>query len=180
MNRIAQIISIVLNPLVVIIAMSYLLTFSWFWGFLTTVFIILLSILIWILVKKKVFSDFDVSKQKQRPTLYFLEFSSALVYLSIIYYLHAPIILISQTLVVILILIAQLFVNKFLKVSGHMAIFSAATMMLVFVYGWPYLLGFIPIGILAWSRLKLKRHSLKEVIAGVIIGIIFSILIAVI
>lgn len=180
MNRIAKLISAILNPSVIIIVMSFALTLSLQWAILTFTIVLIQAIAIWILVKKKVFSDFDVSIKKQRPILHLMSLTSALIYLTIIYFLHAPIILIAQTLIVISVFIALFLVNKFTKASGHIAVLSAAIVMLVAIYGWLYLLGFILVGVLAWSRLRLKRHSFKEVIVGAIIGIIFSALIIVI
>ena len=179
MNRIAQIISSVFNPLVVVVLMSFLLGGIKF-GLITILAVAILSIIIIYLVKKKVFINFDVSKQEQRPLLYFLEFSTTLIYLSVIYYLHAPIILIAQTLAVLLVLLALSLVNKFTKASGHIAILSAAVTMLIFIYGIVFILGFLVIGLVSWSRLELERHLLKEVIVGLIIGVSVASLVAII
>lgn len=180
MSSIAKIISAGFNPFVVIIIMSFLLT-SFNWGFFTLAFVMIPAAIVKILVKKKIFSNFDVSVQKQRPLLYFILFTSALVYLSIAHFFHAPIVLIAQTLIILLVLITLFLVNKITKASGHMAFLSEAVMMLVFAYNnWIFLLGFIFVGVLAWSRLELKRHSLREVVTGATIGIILSALVAII
>lgn len=180
LNTIAKLISAVLNPFVVIMIMSFALTFSFQWIILTLAVLSILAIVIHFLVKKKVFSDFDVSIQKQRPLLYLLEFVSGLIYLFIIYFLHAPKELLLGTVIIILELIVLGIVNKFIKASGHIAILSAIVTLFVFAYGWFYLLGFLLVGILAWSRLTLERHSLKEVIVGLLIGILLTVLVIVI
>lgn len=183
MNRIAQIISAALNPLVVVIIMSFILIYedtkdiviSLQWGFITLIFILTLSVLIWILVKRKIFSNFDVSLQYQRPRLFLLEFTAALIYLATIYFLHSPVILLVQVLNIMLILIVLFIVNRFIKASGHIAIFSSLVTMLAFVSGAFYLPAFVLVGALGWSRIKLKRHSFKEVLVGGIIGVLVTV-----
>lgn len=188
MNRIAHIISAVLNPLVVIIVMSFILAYedtrdivvSLRWGLILLAFVLAVSFLIWILVKRKIFSNFDVSLQHQRPRLYLLELTAALIYLITIYFLHSPVMLWVQTISIILTLIALLFVNKFIKASGHIAVLTGAVTLLAFINGWLFLFGLVPVGVLAWSRLELERHSLKEVLTGGLIGVLASTALAVI
>ena len=121
-----------------------------------------------------------MSLQNQRPSLYLLELMSALIYLIIIYFLHSPVILLAQTVNIILILIVLFLVNRFIKSSGHVAILAGAVTILVFIHGLLYLLGFVLVWVLMWSRLILKRHTFKEVVVGAIIGIFVAFLVALI
>ncbi len=72
---------------------------------------------------------------------------------------------ISNTFLVILI-------NKYMKISIHVMGISGPLALFTFLFGFKMFM-FLPILVLvAWSRIKLKCHSLAEVVAGGLLGFI--------
>lgn len=181
MNYLAKIISTIFAPLVVIVPAAFVLSYletkniyvSFGWFFLTLIFVLCLVGCIFVLIKKGKFANFDVSVQKQRPLLILLELSFALVYFFALLFLNAPKELFFGIINIFLLLTTLLIVNKFIKASGHVAILSAIVTFFAFKSEIIYsLIGAILVLTLAWSRLKLKRHTLKEVLAGAAIGVL--------
>lgn len=74
----AKIISLVFHPMAAVFFAPLLLIYktthdfylALYWTMYTSVFILLLMVFTIIAVKKKIFSDIDVSKREQRPLLY--------------------------------------------------------------------------------------------------------------
>jgi len=179
---IAKAISNILSALAVTIEATFILTyigtknlFLTFEWTLTASFIILgLLLAVYYFVRKGKFSDLDVSTQKQRPLLFLLDFICAAIYLLVLYIFHAPKELFVGNLAVFAVVMILVVVNKFIKASVHMAVLSGALTLFVFMGGPVYLWGFLLIPVLAWARLKTKRHTFREVIIGIIIGISVS------
>jgi membrane-associated phospholipid phosphatase len=59
------------------------------------------------------------------------------------------------------------------KISGHGAAIGSMTVFLWGLYGTPAFMSILAIPLVAWSRLKLRRHTLMQTIAGSITGILF-------
>ena len=65
------------------------------------------------------------------------------------------------------------FINKSLKfrASGHACGVSGPITLLYHFFGNPILFLYLIIPLIFWARIKLKRHTYKELIAGTLIGI---------
>ena len=132
-KKIAEIISLILNPLVLLMPVPFFLVFektdnlirSLAWTGISTFFICLYLILIIVGIKFRIFSDLDVSKREQRPVLFLVGLFLAISYLVFLFLFHAPGILQIGTLALILGLFVIGVVNMFTKVSGHLAVLSA-------------------------------------------------------
>ncbi|HEX7542474.1 MAG TPA: hypothetical protein VF385_00105 [Patescibacteria group bacterium] len=187
MNKIlfAEIISFIFNPLIILIPMPFFLVFettgnlfySFQWTALTLIFMFLFLIFVLFGIKKGFFSDLDVSKRKQRTPLFLSGIILTLIYLCVLYYLRAPtILLIGGTSIILALSVFEL-VNKFIKASVHIATLSAFLTFFVLVEGWIYLPSFILIPLVAWSRIKTKNHSPREVAVGFSLGVLLTIFI---
>lgn len=129
-------------------------------------------LLLFISVKAKLLSNWDISDRKQRvwALSVFLLFLFA-DYFILSFFGTALIHMVFRYLLF-------LFLGFFLitlrtKISGHMLATTTVVCFLVYWYGWiaiPLVL-FLPL--IAWSRLKLKRHTLSEVIWGVVYPVVF-------
>lgn len=65
-----------------------------------------------------------------------------------------------------------IFINRYLKISIHAMGVSGPLALFTFILGFKVLV-FLPILVaVGWSRIKLKCHSLAEVVAGAILGFI--------
>ncbi len=187
-TNIAKIISLVLAPLVVVIPATFMVSFfgtknlllSFEWMLVSLFFILTLMAPLVFFVKKGQFANLDVSVREQRPLLFFIEFVFAAIYFSVLYLFHAPKELFIGIITIFALLIVFGIVNKFIKASGHVGMLSAIITLLVLKGGPIFLLGFLLVPILAWARLKTKRHTLNEVIAGTVVGVLVAALIAII
>lgn len=180
--KIAKIVSVLLAPLVIVVPGVFLLVFiqkynlqiALYWALLLLFFIVPLWAIIFWLTKAKKFSDFDVSTQKQRPLLFAIEAIFTASYLGTAYLFHAPSELFVGVIMIVALLAVMSIVNKFIKASGHLAMLSGGLTLFVLIGGSVYMFGYLLIPVLVWSRLKLKRHTFREVILGIIIGISVS------
>jgi hypothetical protein len=187
-KKIAELISLVLNPLVLLLPVPFFLVFektnnlprSIAWSGISTFFIFLYFILIVIGIKFGIFSDLDVSKRKQRPVLFLVGLFLAISYLIFLFLFHAPGILQIGTFALIVGLFVIGFVNMFTKASGHLAVLSAFLTFALLVEGWKLLGFFILLPLLAWARIKTKNHTLLQTVLGSVIGILTTVIVYVI
>ena len=187
-KKIAEIISLVLNPLVILIPVPFFLIFektddlirSLLWTGISMFFIFLYFLLVLIGIKFKIFSDLDISKREQRPEAFALGLLVIISFLICSFLLHAPGILQIGTFALILGVIVITIANTFTKVSWHLAVLSAFLTGIVLIEGWEFLPGFILLPLLAWARIKTKNHTLLQTIFGSAIGILTTIVIYVI
>jgi len=71
--------------------------------------------------------------------------------------------------------IILLFINKFWKVSVHSAGVTGPIFALIFVFGISALPLTSIVGLVGWSRIKLKNHTFAQTFAGTIISLIVGI-----
>jgi membrane-associated phospholipid phosphatase len=142
--------------------------------FLPILFLLIIPIFSWIFwnVKKKRYTDSDVSDRKQRKSLYFFIAGSMISYLTFVYLRYERI---DWVLLFLLILLMVMQIsNYFIKSSMHTAfnIFVAALMFTLNPFlGIIWLLVTILVG---RSRIILKRHTLPEVLSGAAIATVIS------
>lgn len=179
MISLARIISFLTNPIFVLFPIPYLLIYrfgyghilAFKWTLFSFIFLFIAGVFVIYEVKNKTFSDMDVSKREQRPLLFAVTTGITVIYLVSLYILKAPAILfISVWGIMVGILLATI-INTRIKASLHVCSITAVTLTLVRLYYLsPILLLIVPI--VAWSRIKIKRHSVPEVITGFILGVI--------
>lgn len=182
-KKIAELISLVLNPLVILIPVPFFLVFektgnlffSLQWAGISIFFIFLFFLFILLGIRFGIFSDLDVSKREQRPIMFLTGMLLTISYLIFLFLFHAPGILLVGTFALILGLIVLGIVNMFTKVSGHLAVLSAFLTFMVLVEGWEFLLGFVLLPLLVWARIKTKNHTLLQTVLGSIVGVLTTI-----
>jgi len=187
-KKLAEIISYVLNPLIVLMPVPFFLVFektsnlllAFQWTGISIFFIFVFFLLILMGIKFGVFSDLDISKREQRPVLFSVGMALTISYFIFLFLFHAPQILIVGTFAIILGIIVLGIVNIFTKASGHLAVFSAFLTFLVLSEGWKFLLGLLLLPMLAWARIKTKNHTVLQTILGTLVGTLTTIAIYVI
>ncbi|WP_234111353.1 MULTISPECIES: phosphatase PAP2 family protein [Chryseobacterium] len=142
--------------------------------FLPIILIMILPITVWIFwnVKRGNYSNMDVSNRNQRKSLYSFIAAAIAVYLVYEYFRFDRIDLVVSFLMVLLLLM-QLS-NYFIKSSMHTA-FNVYVAALFFALN--IKLGILWFGIailVGYTRIILKRHTVKEVISGAIIALSVS------
>src|SRR5689334_13921723 len=179
----AKLISIVFNPIIVAFFAPFFLIYKTthdmglaiHWSLYTLVFLALLSLFVIIAVKKKIFSDMDVSRREQRSLMYIVGIIFNCTYLLSLFFLGAPKILYFLTIGIILGVAFLSVVNRKIKASIHVAAITALILPVAISYGSYYYLLLFLIPLVVWARLKTKRHTLSEIIAGGSIGGILSV-----
>src|ERR1700761_5166705 len=101
MIAIAQVISFLFNPVLLLVFVPLLLVYKttgdvvWamVWTGYTMIFLLAMTFFIIYGVHKKIFTDMDVSKRTQRPLLFGVSLVMALLYLGGLLFLHGPMVL---------------------------------------------------------------------------------------
>lgn len=122
------------------------------------------------LAKRGRITDFDVFIRRQRNKPYIFIGICSAVTLAIIILFRAPWILILLCITALIQTLIMFLINRFWKISAHTATsasFSIVTWQLLGPVG---LCAFIIVPIIAWSRVKLNRHTLAQVIIGAFTG----------
>jgi len=133
-----------------------------------------IGLLTWLCVRTGRWKTVDASERSERPTLYMTVLGALLVLAAYYEYSGNP----AVTLIVFIILMfgVALALNRWIKFSLHLAFVGFYGLVLVRIqlgYGLPLLL-LIPF--VAWSRLVLLRHNVREVLSGLILGLSAAIL----
>ena len=124
------------------------------------------------LMKKKIIADQDANIKEQRSAPYL--FCSGLFIIGFFILLKFNV---SNTTVALWLcyLVSMLFlliVNMFWKISAHLFGITCPVTMIILLYGIPALpIVILPI-LIGWSRIKLKCHSLSQVLAGASWGVL--------
>lgn len=185
MKRIAYIVSGIFHPIVLFdLGIIFMIgeNFSWEFskivqwaGFLAFLNILVISFIFWGM-KTRRFSNFDVSRRKQRFFLY-----QAIIVLCVAFYLIGKSLgaspFIQQVSVVFLIFLILLeVINTRIKASVHMASLAIVSLAAALYYGGAFLLLILSIPLVAWARIYEKRHTPKEVIAGIVTGVLILVI----
>lgn len=186
MKKAAKIISFIFHPVFFFLIMPYLIIYrqtgnSFFalkWTVFSSIFIVIAGVLILLGRVKGVFSDFDISKREERSKFYFIVYFLAIIYFVIALFFKGaffPLSIIIFGLIVGVVIFD--FVNRRVKASLHIGVASSFVISISILYGinaFFFVLLLVPL--LIWSRLVLKKHTLKEEIAGGILGSIITLL----
>lgn len=179
MNLVAQIISILSNPAVLSIPASYALVFrtsndviySAVWSGISFIFTGAVAIYVLYGIGRGIFSDFDVSVREERKPLFIFTAVIAVAYLIVIFLLNGPKILMVTLGALLLGVFMDSIINKRIKASVHLAVFTSFSLVLAILFGGVFWILPVLAPLVAWSRIKLKRHKLSETIIGTMIGI---------
>ncbi|MGI8420363.1 MAG: hypothetical protein ACR2LN_07035 [Candidatus Levyibacteriota bacterium] len=182
MIALAQVISFLFNPVMLLVFVPLLLVYKttgnvvWAmaWTGYTMIFLLAMTFFIIYGVHKKIFTDLDVSKRTQRPLLFGVGMVMTLFYLGGLLFLNGPKILIVVSLGVIISVVLASFINTKLKMSIHVATVAALIFALAIIYQGYYFISLLLIPVVAWARVYIKRHTLPETIVGGIFGILLS------
>lgn len=180
-DRIARWVSAVFNPLFIGIPVMIAIGIADVGLRLETTPTVLLAIFIMcgiptlyviVLMKKGIFHIFHVSDRRQRKYLFPVLIACFMLTVFVLWRDRA----ISRLIVAILAfglpnVIFIALVSLWLKVSLHCAGIGGLLAASAYPFGWPgAAAGLAVLLVTAWSRVRLKEHTLPEVIAGAVIG----------
>ena len=180
MNLFARIISFISNPVLLSIPFSYALVFksredflyALAWTFVSILFASLVGVFVVLAVRKGVFSDFDISKRQERTPVFIFTGLLSVLYFLIVFLLNGPrVLLIALGALLLGVIIADI-INRKIKASIHLAVFSSFSVIMGILYGGMFWVLLLIAPLVAWSRVKLKKHEPFETIVGGLVGTI--------
>ncbi len=125
-------------------------------------------------------SNLTVSKREERPKLFLLFLPCLLTALYLSFELQNPL-LIQIYSVLNLTFLLGLVITFYWKISFHMIISVLMIFFTILLWNLPFIyLLLISLPLIGWSRLQLERHSIKQVIGGVLLPIFVIVLILVV
>lgn len=125
--------------------------------------------------KRGDYTNLDVSNQMQRQKWYRTAVLLLILVIALLYFTDQSRSMRFNTIYAFLLLVTAQIVNIYIKSSMHVAYNVFLTFLILPINdGFAMLFGVFVITI-AWSRLELKRHTMKEVVSGTIIGLVFGI-----
>lgn len=141
-----------------------------------TIVVIIIPVAVNMLRKSRsgVYTNFDVSNQKQRQSWYWYVSLLLLVVTLVLFFTVKSYQLRHGFLLAGLLLVTAQILNRFIKSSLHvsLSVFLAFLLLNVSVWLWACLLFFAVL--ISWSRLALERHTGAEVVVGWILGLIYG------
>jgi len=176
-DRWARIISGVLSPLSIAIAAiavaGYAINDESALTWITLY--ILLSILpptiyIMYLVRKGIVTDFHLNVREERKKPFQLMTANTAVVFLIMLLLGAPKLILIVIATAILQLLFMLIITLRWKISGHCTAVAGLVVLTLALFGENLLPLILLIPLVAWSRIRLKRHTLAQTIAGSFMG----------
>jgi len=182
MKTLARVISYLFNPILLLVFVPFILLYrttnefsiAAFWTGYTLIFLIAIGAYMLYEVKRGRFTDLDVSKREQRPVLFIMCIIFTVLYMLGLWLLKGPFPLFIVAVGIVVGIILASIINMWIKASLHMATLAALIFSISVVYGGWYSLLLLLFPLVAWARLRLKRHTMQEVIVGGIFGSLLS------
>jgi membrane-associated phospholipid phosphatase len=184
MRKVAGIISIVGHPLLTIPLFVMIVMFGsevFSKAALNSLLIVggvFIPLVLWLYVKSKngTITNFDVSDQSQRKSLFWVAVPLLTIVTVVLFVTHQSRNLCMSVLFALLLVVISQVINLFVKSSLHT---SLNIYLSALVFTVDYKMGIAVLlftGLISWSRVKLGRHTVKEVVVGLAIGIFISLI----
>lgn len=141
------------------------------WGVLAAVFcgVIPFSFIL-IGVRRGRLTDQHVGRREQRIVPLGFAVASVIAGLIALWYFDAPRDLVALVVAMLAGLVVTVAVTVAWKVSVHVAVAAGTVVILCLVFGWLCLLTVPVVIAIAWSRVRLRDHTLAQVTGGAILG----------
>ena len=178
-KRIAVIVSNVLNPFLVGLAVILFLSFystaqsseALKWTAVAAGLTLLpIFVVVLYLLRTKRLDSFFLDMREQRTKIYILSGACAVAGCLMLAYLKAPIALIAAFIASLLITLIFMCINFWWKISLHTAFIAGSATILVILYGRAGTLVIPLVPITAWARAELKSHSWAQVTTGAVLA----------
>ena len=178
-QRLAKLISNILNPFLVSFIVIVLLTANSTssvadatkWSLIAIALSVLpvFTIIVY-LVRRKQLDGIFINPRRQRNRIYLMAIGFAVIGCAVLFMLEAPDLLMASFVSGLTAVVVFMVINLFWKISLHIAFVSASVTVLIIIYGGiiAWTLVFLPL--VAWARLEMKLHSAKQVAAGALLS----------
>jgi membrane-associated phospholipid phosphatase len=164
-----------LSPAVLVATISVIVAWhsgSMLWGLIAAVFASGIPLTYIIRgIRRGTFENHHVDARERRPAVLVFAAGSVVVGLALMVYLDAPRELVALVVAMLAGLALTLTVTHFWKVSFHSAVAGGTATILVLVFGPWWLVSFLAVAAIGWSRIFLRSHTLSQVVVGVALGV---------
>jgi len=116
--------------------------------------------------------DQDASIKEERTFPFLVAIVFYLIGLLLMIKFNLNIISIAFWFCYISITVITIFINKYWKISAHSMGVSGPFAVLIFVFGWIGLILLPVVLLVGWSRVKLKCHSIAQVMTGIVVAFV--------
>jgi membrane-associated phospholipid phosphatase len=176
-NRWARIVSGVLSPLSIAIAAvavaGYALNdesaLSWI-ALYIALSILPPTLYIMYLVRKGVVTDFHLNVRKERAKPFLLMTANSAAVFIVMFLLGAPKLILIVLATAVIQLFFMLVITLRWKISGHCTAIAGLVVLTLALFGENMLPIILTIPLVAWSRIRLKRHTFAQTLAGTGLG----------
>jgi membrane-associated phospholipid phosphatase len=181
-QRAAEAVSFVGNPLLTFSVFVVLVTFRSFdiqkatiiSGVAIVGIILPVTIRNYLKSRRGEYTDFDVSDQEQRKNFYPLPVILISLALSVFLLTKQPPEVITGTFLSLLLMVTAGLINLRIKCSLHAAASVFLSFLLLKIWFYTGIVMFLFTVLICASRLVLKRHSIIEIVTGMVVGVIFG------
>ena len=119
-------------------------------------------------------SDLELSRREERPRFIAVSVSSDLLALGVLWWGAAPPLVWALAAVYAALGVTMFTISNFWKISLHMVTVGGFATLLIFVFGpvaWWTLLSW---PLVAWARLRRKKHTPAQLVAGALLGALIT------
>jgi membrane-associated phospholipid phosphatase len=180
-NNVAKLISIMTQPPIVSIPTFAIINY-FLLGFNNS---LVITMICWIfgaflpittslILIRKMHTDMDITDRTKRTLPLSFAVCSYLIGFFVLLSMGAPALTTALMLIYSFNTLIILFINLSWKISIHTMGVAGPTVALTYLFGLPGLLFGLLIPLVMWSRVKLKKHTISQVLAGGIAGIILT------
>ncbi len=124
------------------------------------------------LVRKGIVTDFHLNIRKERSKPFLIMAINSAAVLLIMSLAGAPKLILVVIAAAALQLLCMLLITLKWKISGHCTAATGLVVLVLALYGEKLLPIILIIPLIAWSRVRLDRHSLSQTVAGIFLGAI--------
>jgi hypothetical protein len=116
-------------------------------------------------------SDIELTRREERPRFILVSLVSDLLALGLLRLVNAPHLLSALVLTYLCLAVVMFTISNFWKISMHMAGVGGFSTALVFVFGAAAGWAFLSLPLVAWARLRRRKHTPAQLAAGAVAGI---------
>lgn len=138
-----------------------------------TNFLIPVAFFVYCIRKGKV-SDWDATDVKERPLPYTVTLVCWFIGLIVTNFLGGSLLFLLM-LVATTLLAVLTFITFFYKISVHAALNTGVYILINYLYNWKFWWVFPLILVVCWSRWELKKHTLTQLVFGVVVAAVLEI-----
>lgn len=185
-KRLANLISVILNPFLVSLAVIILLSFestssaadALKWSLILIVLSVLpVFVVIFYLVRRRKLEGVFISTRGKRHRIYLVAVFFGIVGSVVLYILEAPLMLVAIFVAGLVAMIIFFSINLFWKVSIHSAFVAALVTILIILYSPVGALAAALLPPIAWARVELEYHSAAQAVTGAILAAIIMLVV---